>query len=532
MTMKHSPSPRRTPLVLVVAALLSGCGTSAKWLTTSADVREDATRLVRKTIIDSESNNDLLTDRAERPIQTRTVPLSPDFGDVSVKVDHTPFGPLITSLARSHGYSVMFAEGVNQNAPISADIKDLAAEAVMRKLAMFAGYVAVVDRTAGSITIADTASYTFRLPLHVMQALSATYKVGGNPISSAPSGSSGGSASGSSGSGSGSSSASASASGNMQADFTVSGTYTTNSKVLAIFIGSLAGRNADIQVMPELGMITVRSNAIALNRVHEFLTKFANDALKRVQIQASIIDVSITGDFEYGIDWSKVLSGATTGNIALTGAATVTNPALTANVTRASISTVIKALQTYTNLRVISQPTVMALNHTPAQVFDGQQLPYVPSIQVTTTPGASGSTTQASGSGAFAVDGVTLSIQPDILSDRDVQLTIVPVVSNVQRFQTFAIGTNGELTLPVQASKQSLMTVATETGQTVILGGIRYSSSQKGKTGIPGLSDIPVLGNVLASHHSDNESHREVVILLRATILPSQPWVTLFSESM
>jgi general secretion pathway protein D len=126
---------------------------------------------------------------------------------------------------------------------------------------------------------------------------------------------------------------------------------------------------------------------------------------------------------------------------------------------------------------------------------------------------------------------VTLSIQPDIMSDTEVQLTIVPVLSRVQEFQTFDLGGGSKITAPVQRSNQSLMQVVAESGRVLIIGGIRATAGTNQKKGIPGVVDVPVAGDLL-SGRSVNTQAREVVILLRARVVPGGAYDALFAEAI
>ena len=521
---------------LLMASLLSGCANS--FSQRRADAAGESRRLVAQALEASTDVRPVLTERAEEPIRVRAVVATPESGDVSVAASGVPFGALLTNLARDHQYSVLFMEGVQVNRLVTVNLRDLSAEAAMRRLALAAGFALVVDRTGRTVTVTDVASYTFRLPLHVMQRLVAQYSVGGSPTvqgGGSAASISGGAGGVGGGAQPGAAQGASSAASGLQAQFTVTGRFQTDAAGLAQFLRELAGANAEVQVMHEMGFITVRSNGAALARVSQFLNRFSAVAMRRVDIEASIVEVTLTDEFRYGIDWTRVLSGSTSGSVSLLGTSAITtpafSPAVSANVTRGSISVVLRALQQYTNVRVISQPRVLAMNNTPSVIFDGQQLPYVPTVASTIVAGAGGGTTTTSAAAAFAVDGVTLSLQPDILSDNEVQLTIVPVLNRVQEFQTFEVGTGSRVTAPVQRTNQSLMQVVALSGNTLILGGIRSSVGDETRAGVPGLVDIPVAGDVL-NRRNQRTVAREVVLLLRATVIPGGAYDALFSEAL
>src|SRR5690606_26606998 len=98
---------------------------------------------------------------------------------------------------------------------------------------------------------------TYKLPPHVLEQLQASYKVGGNPVNNDTGGGSGGS----------------SGSNDMSAEFIVSGQSVVNAASLRVLITSLAGRNAEVMVS-DMGLISVRANAQAQQRVHNFLRTF------------------------------------------------------------------------------------------------------------------------------------------------------------------------------------------------------------------------------------------------------------------
>jgi type II secretory pathway component GspD/PulD (secretin) len=150
----------------------------------------------------------------------------------------------------------------------------------------------------------------------------------------------------------------------------------------------------------------------------------------------------------------------------------------------------------------------------PATFFDGTQLPYLGSVQQTAPTTAGGEPT-VSGSVAFAIDGVSFSAIPSVVNGNTVQITLIPVLSSVNRFETFLGGT---LTAPVQGNKQTYMRVLAESGKTLILGGIRYNKESK---------DIKAPAGV-----SKSSSSKEVVILLRANVIEAPAFDPVVSESL
>lgn len=500
-------------LALVVGLLgLSGCS-----MLDFSGMRADAARQARDLVAESSSQGKGLTE-VER-IDEAAGPLleeinEADLGDVSMEGSGR-IGDLLRVAATKNHYSVVFAEGVHQERHVAVAVHKVSAADALRRIAAAAGYVAILDEAGRTATIAEQGVYIFKLPAHVLQSMDTSYTVGGNPVSGG----------GASGSGSysapgmgGGAAPSGQAASSIKAEFTTSGKVGTNLAALTAYLSQVAGTNAVVSVSQDLGMVTVRSNGVALARVRDFFNRLAQSALRRIEIKGSVVEVSLTGEFSYGIDWTRVLRGGTF-TIAATGAPSVANPGLTLSLARTSVSSIINALRQHTQIRVLTQPTVSAMNRTAAVLFDGVQQPYLGSLSTTQTN--VGVTT--AGTGAYAVDGVSLSIFPDIFSDREAQLTVLPVLANVGDFHTFPLGGGGQITMPVQASKQSLMHVIVESGKTVILGGIRYSKGTEDQGGA-----IPFLNTRAA----ESQTHREIVVLLQANIVPGRRYESLFAESL
>jgi type II secretory pathway component GspD/PulD (secretin) len=179
-------------------------------------------------------------------------------------------------------------------------------------------------------------------------------------------------------------------------------------------------------------------------------------------------------------------------------------------------------LQTKGLGRVLTEPRTHVKNWSASILSDGRRVPFLGEL----TQSQNQTSTTTSGRIDYAVDGVTLSLAADIISERDVQLTLVPVLARVGEEKRFSLGPNSALTGFEQIAQQSLMQALMQSGQTVILGGLRSSSEQDTSRGIPGLV------KVAPNNISNNNSHREVVLILTATILPSLKTDTLFSESL
>lgn len=509
---------RLTALAAACAVALSGCSSTAKLDTMKSTVSSEMSASIAAVAAQDAPTGfglkrvDKSSDIPGSAYVVANIGDDEDRGTVSLQANGA-LSSIVSGLAKTADMNLAWADGVDRNRAVSVAVSGVSETAAIRKAAAAAGYVAVVDRAARTVTIASQAVYTFKLPVQVMQQLDTTFSVGGNPLSTGGGGSGGPSMPGGGG-------------GALQASFSVNGRVATNGRTWVDYLRDLAGTHSSVTASVETGYVSVRGNGVALERMRSFLQKFTDTAMRRVEIQASVIDISLNDEFQYGVDWSRLLANGVGGlggavNVALSGGATtVANPGMAVTYTGANVSSIINFLKTKTDVRVITQPSITAMNRTPAVIFDGVQIPYLGAITST----AQQTSTSTSASASFVVDGVNLSIMPEILSDTEAQITILPVVSGVREFKTFDIGLGAQIVAPVQLSKQALMTAIAENGKTVVLGGIRYSNDNATSKNLPG-ANIPLGKN-------NSTTAREVAILLRTHVIPGKRHNILFSESI
>lgn len=418
-------------------------------------------------------------------------------GDINMKAASAPFGPLVSDLGRRAGYSVSYVDNVDVSRRVTVDFNNAAFEDSVRTTAFLAGYVAVIDKERRSIIVSDSATYTFKLPSGVFTNLQAGYEVGGDPSSS----NSSGGAQGGGGS-------------NLKAKFDISGKEGQNGAALVKLLTDMAGPTGKV-VYADSGYVTVTAGAQALRRVTDLLKKVAVEALTQVDIEASIVEVSLGNEFNAGINWQKVIDRAASSIQLATSPGNMFSSALTLTRTGASSTSIIQALQKFTDVRVVSQPRLFSMNNTPANFAEVTQLPYLGSLEQTSA--TTGGSPTVSGTLSFAIDGVMFSVVPSVIDETNVQISLLPVLSTVGEKREFKLGEN-MLAAYVQNNKQSFMRVMAESGKTIILGGIRIGS-EKADTS---------LGQTTTSA----KSAKEVVILLRANAVIPRSYDPVVSESL
>lgn len=167
-------------------------------------------------------------------------------------------------------------------------------------------------------------------------------------------------------------------------------------------------------------------------------------------------------------------------------------------------SVVVRALRSVTQGRSLSMPKVLVGNNQQATLDSVLQQPVLnvnASDTVATT--SFGGTQDA---------GTIVTVRPQIAEGDHLVLEYNVSLSAF-------VGSSSDPSLPPPRQQNSVSSIATiPDGHTVVVGGIDMDSSTRGKSDIPGIGDIPILGDLLASHSRDDSSSR-FFVFIRASVL-------------
>lgn len=286
------------------------------------------------------------------------------------------------------------------------------------------------------------------------------------------------------------------------------------------------GRDA-LAINATAGLIQVTDRPAALRRVERYLHGLQDSVHRQVDIEATLYDVTLSDQFEFGIDWEEVIR-TSGGAFGIAGNPAITRPLGGFDLSPATLSlafnnsqsrVVLKALQEQGEVRVISKPRVRALNNQTALIKVGTEMPFFQNQSTIvpgggTTPGASAVIEQDT---VLSVTvGTILAITPQVSEDEWVTLDISPVLTSLLETK---LSPNGSTTAPVLDIKQASSLIRIRSGTTIALGGLIQTESARHRRKIPGLGDIPWLGRLFQGDF-DARRKKELVMLITPTIVP------------
>ena len=176
---------------------------------------------------------------------------------------------------------------------------------------------------------------------------------------------------------------------------------------------------------------------------------------------------------------------------------------LRVGVSTGDIRMFISALEAVTDVTVIANPKILALNKQVGTVFIGQNIGY----RSSTTVSASGNASD--GEVKFLKSGTKLSFRPYIAADGYIRMDIYPKDSSAIKDSD---GT------PTETTAELTSNIMVKDGQTVVIGGLFRDSMTSSKSQVPFLGDIPLLGEVFKGV-SDQVIRQEVIVLLTPHII-------------
>jgi general secretion pathway protein D len=280
----------------------------------------------------------------------------------------------------------------------------------------------------------------------------------------------------------------------------------------AVFSEPAEERRPGIQIVPDL-----RNNALVISASPEEYRQIES-ALRQlditpmqVMIEATIAEVTLTDQLRYGLQWFFHTGDSNfTFSPLSTGAVAPIFPGFNYALTSANAQVILNALTQITDVKVISSPQLMVLNNETARLQIGDEVPII-TQQVQSTEALA----PVVNSIEYRDTGVILNVSPRVNAGGLVVLDIVQEVSDVVTTTTSTLDT------PTIQQRQIKSTVAVQSGESVALGGLIRDGSTKGVTGLPIVSEIPVLGN-LFKNTTDTQRRTELLVLITPRVAASR----------
>jgi len=283
------------------------------------------------------------------------------------------------------------------------------------------------------------------------------------------------------------------------------------------------GEDGDVRItaVMETNSLLIQASPGDYDAILKAIERLDEEPLQ-VLIEAQVLVVTLSDELQYGVSWflSNARPGedgfpglpegafveSADGNNIRFGAGTNALGAIARSVGDDFVSATINALESVSDVRTISAPSLTVRNNSDARINVGTQVP----IQSTSFTGGSD---RVFGSTQFLNTGVILEVTPRVNPGGLVYLEVSQEVSSP--------GTPaGENANPPINTRTIDTEVAVQSGQTVVLGGLIEETTTDSRSGVPFLQRIPGLG-ALFRGTTDNVSRTETLVLITPTVIES-----------
>ncbi len=258
----------------------------------------------------------------------------------------------------------------------------------------------------------------------------------------------------------------------------------------------------------------------------------------QVLVEAAIVEIS--GDIEdaLGVQWALdggsrsngvggvnynntgLSIGTLLGSLAAGSTPTALPSGAILGIGNSNFGALVTALSTNAKNNLLSTPTLLTLDHEPAEILVGQNVPFQTGSYTTTGDGTSNPFTTI-----LRQDiGVTLKVTPHINQGGTLRLEIEQEISSL------AATPSGITLSDVITNKRSIKsTILANDGQVIVLGGLIQDDVTHTRSSVPLLGSIPGLGKLFSST-SDTRVKRNLMVFLRPTVILGQSAANDLSE--
>ncbi len=255
--------------------------------------------------------------------------------------------------------------------------------------------------------------------------------------------------------------------------------------------------NGIVRINRNAGIVYMADRPGRVASMVRFLDSLMEALHRQVFIEAKIMEVSLSEDNSYGIDWSNVgIAFTDSGNkltdifdLSINGGSSIVKAG------QSGFSAILDYLETQGDVSVVSNPHLSVMNGQSAMLTVGYQFPFA-DVDGVDRDNDTGVTTYGV-SIKRVVLGLQLGITPHISSDGIVTLNIVPTITRIQGEEAVEIPTDSLKTQtinnPIIDLQEFSTTVRVREGNSIVLAGLISQIRQTKQKGLPLLRSIPGL---------------------------------------
>ncbi|MGN7612630.1 secretin N-terminal domain-containing protein [Magnetococcales bacterium HHB-1] len=305
--------------------------------------------------------------------------------------------------------------------------------------------------------------------------------------------------------------------------------------------------NSNVFANPQSGLLTVRATSRQHAEIQAYLDQVMVGARRQVRIEATLVEVELSDQFQSGVDWSVVRDLAHNRQVTAipgtSGVAVTTNltntqatplfqdaPNFTMSTLSAAsglgnitatvrgVTSTVRLLEQFGKVQVLSTPRLVTLNNQVAvlKVVDNEVY-----FTIEAKTDEDENTRYTSEVHTVPV-GLVMSVLPQISPSEEVTLIVRPTIT---RIVGYVQDPNPGLTtvasqVPKVQVREMEAILRVESGQVAMIGGLMQNRVDRSDAMVPGFSRVPFLGH-LFNYKNDSHKKTELIVFMRPTVVSS-----------
>jgi pilus assembly protein CpaC len=247
-------------------------------------------------------------------------------------------------------------------------------------------------------------------------------------------------------------------------------------------------------------------NSIVVRGHDQVMLKVAVAEVQRSIIKQLGIDLS--ANMNYG---TAVVNFNNANPFTANGGPLTGNSLIASAVNKAGLPTVtatLRAMESAGVVRTLAEPNLTAISGEAATFIVGGEFPFPTGVTCQTT--AAGSVGQCAPSIAFKKFGISLNFTPVVLTEGKISLRVMTEVSEISTDNSISIS---GVSVPSVKTRRAETTLEIPSGGSLAMAGLIQEQTKQAVNGMPGVDQIPVLGQLFRSQDYVNNQTELMVIV-------------------
>lgn len=275
-------------------------------------------------------------------------------------------------------------------------------------------------------------------------------------------------------------------------------------------VSAISGLGGQLAVDPIRNVIVFQGDAQRWRSIQGVLARLDQPA-RQVVIEVTVAEVTLTDEFSHGIEWALrniTVDGMSGPLTALAGTTSGTGGLIWKGLSSSGqVSAVLNLFAKDSRVSILSTPRLLVKSGETASIDVGTEVPIVTSQATAADLPSNGNNSSILQSIQYRKTGVLLEVEAVVHSGQRVDLKLSQEVSEALPTDT------SDISSPSIFSRKLKTSLSLSDGESTLLGGLISSSRTDGKTKVPLLGDIPVLGRAFQSRRKEG-TRTELLMLI------------------